>query len=326
MNLSKSLLAFSTLFFLTAGCTDKKANAEQPEKQKTYAEISVKEGGKWNERKYEGGTFKNVDSLWVPAQHTDHSFDIRYEGPGWESNKVGYRLYLDWRNAIDIFGKVTDTLVLANVGQDGFDSYHEMGNWGADILKVAKGLGIGSIGRVIDNEMYHFNEVDSTFAQLYNGSDRSEVKINYYGWKTNNEKTDLESVLSIFPDQRYTKHTIKSSEQIRGICTGIVKLNGLPVIKKISENKSWGYIATYGIQTLFNDNLGMAVFFKTETVEKTFEGPYDHLIEFKPAKEKVTFYFLGAWEKEAGGIKTKEEFIQYLDNNLKKLDESNELK
>lgn len=27
---------------------------------KTYAEISVKEGGKWEGRKYVGGTFKNV--------------------------------------------------------------------------------------------------------------------------------------------------------------------------------------------------------------------------------------------------------------------------
>ena len=43
------------------------------------------------------------------------------------------------------------------------------------------------------------------------------------------------------------------------------------------------------------------------------------------SKEKITFYFLGAWEKEVGGIKSKEEFIQYLDANLNKLNKSNKL-
>lgn len=325
MNLSKSLFVTASVCLL-ASCGATKQASLQSKNQKTYAEISIKEGGKWNGRKYEGGSFKNVANIDVPAEHTDHSWYIRYEGPGWESNKVGYRLYLDWRNAIDIYGKLTDTLVLPQVGQDGFDSYHKMDNWGADILKVAKGMGVGSIGRIVNNEMYHFKEVEATNAKVSNHKDRSEVKVNYTGWKTNNQKTNLESNLTIFPDERYTKHTIQSSELLDGICTGIVKLNNLPVIEKVSENKRWGYIATYGEQTLFKDNLGMAVFYEVETAEKPFEGPHDHLIQFKPSKNKITFYFLGAWEKEPNGIKNKEEFIRYLDANLNKLNQNNELK
>ena len=84
------------------------------------------------------GTFKNVTELKVPAEHTDHSWYIRYEGPGWESNKVGYRLYLDWRNCIDIFGKVTDSIILPKVGQDGFDSYHEKSRLGTRYFKSWK--------------------------------------------------------------------------------------------------------------------------------------------------------------------------------------------
>jgi len=51
-------------------------------KSGAYAEISIKEGGKWEGRKYIGGTFKNVESVKLAPEHTDHSFDIRYEGPG----------------------------------------------------------------------------------------------------------------------------------------------------------------------------------------------------------------------------------------------------
>jgi len=97
---------------------------------KSYAEISIAEGGKWvdgsrGHKEYLDGTFKNVESLQVPEEHTDHTWFIRYEGPGWENSQIGYRLYLDWRNAIDIFGKKVDTLVLPFIGQKGFDSYHE---------------------------------------------------------------------------------------------------------------------------------------------------------------------------------------------------------
>ena len=93
----------------------------QPSKnQKTQAYLGLKEGGEWkwvtkangNEQyEYQGGVFKPVQSLKVDEKHTDHSFDIQFEGPGWESDKIGYRLYLDWRNAIDIFGKKTNKMV-----------------------------------------------------------------------------------------------------------------------------------------------------------------------------------------------------------------------
>lgn len=297
------------------------------ETAKTYAEISIKEGGYWEGREYIDGTFKNVTELKVPAEHTDHSWYIRYEGPGWESNKVAYRLYLDWRNCIDVFGKVTDSIILPKVGQDGFDSYHEISNWGMDILKAGKGLGIGSIGRWANNEVLHFKEVDSTFAKVENSIDKSAVIVDYYGWKTANDVIDLHQILSIKPENRYTKHTIKPSKEIEGICTGIVK-HGVNYFAKKSDNKKWGYIATYGIQTLAAepDNLGMAIFYEVETVKEVTEWEHDHLLVFNPSTSEVSFYFLGAWQQEKDGIKTEAEFLSYLDGLLNELNANNSLK
>ena len=304
------------------------ANAQEKstsKSNKTYAEISVKEGGKWVGRKYEGGTFKNVTSLKVPKSHWDHSFFIRYEGPGWESNKVGYRLYLDWRNAIDIFGKVSDTMVLSKVGQDGFESYHHMSSWGMDILKAGKGLGIGAIARYSGTEVLRFKEVDSTFARVENDKKLSTVIVNYNGWKTADDKIDFESKLSIAPNERHTKHTIKASQKIDGICTGIVKFDKVNLVKKVSANKKWAYIATYDKQTLVPDNLGMAIFYEVATVQDQITSQYDHLLLFKPTTAPVSFYFLGAWEQEKDGIKTREAFYKYLDKKLKELNKSNKI-
>lgn len=292
---------------------------------KTYAEISVKEGGKWEGRKYIGGTFKNVQKLKLAPEHTDHSFDIRYEGPGWESNKIGYRLYLDWRNAIDIFGKKSEAIVLPKVGQDGFDSYHEMSDWGADILKAGKGIGIGSIDRYLNNERLHFYEVDSTIVTVSNTNKSSVVKVNYFGWKTASDKINFTSELTIKPNQRYTQHTIHSSKAIEGICTGIVKQKNTELFKKESTNKKWAYLATFGTQSLVPDKLGMAIFYQINTIQTEVDAEFDHLLIFKPTKRIVDFYFLGAWEQEPNGIRMKEEFLSFLDEKLKLLEKNNKL-
>lgn len=320
----KAIITISSVLLLSFTAVN--AQKYDVKTAKTYAEISVKTDGKWEDRKYIGGTtFNNVDKLKLAPEHTDHSFDIRYEGPGWESNKIGYRLYLDWRNAIDIFGKKTSAMVLPQVGQDNFDSYHEMSDWGADILKAGKGIGIGSIDRYLNNEKLHFREVDSTIATVANKTNESTVKVNYYGWKTASDKIDFTSELTIKPDQLYTKHTIHASKEIQGICTGIVKQKNTVVLKKESKNKKWAYIATYGTQSLVPDKLGMAIFYEVKTTESVVETELDHLVVFKPSTKTNSFYLLGAWEQEKDGIKSQEEFVKYLDQKLEELNKKGKI-
>jgi len=322
MKTTKIIAAVALFGFVSCQVQNKKNTDKN---SGAYAEISVKGGGHWEGRKYIGGTFKNVQSMKMAPEHTDHSFDIRYEGPGFENKHIAYRLYLDWRNAIDLFGKYSDTIVLPKVGLDGFDSYHEKCEWGSDILKAGKAMGIGSLGRYVNKKVLHFNEVDSTFVKIENQAKFSSAHVNYFGWKTANDKIDLKSILTVVPEERFVKHSITPSKNIEGICTGIVKLQKLPLITKESDTKKWGYIATYGPQSMFSDNLGLAVFYETATVESSIEGVDDHLIVFKPTLKPIVYYFLGAWEKEKNAIKNQEEFIKYLDQKLALLNKKNKL-
>lgn len=329
MKLQWNPFILAALVLFTFSCKENKEEKNQEEtvesqnsfSGETYAEISIKKGGEWQGKEYVGGTFENVDEVTLPDTHTDHSYYIRYEGPGWENRQVGYRLYLDWRNAIDVFGKKTDTLVLHQVGQDGFDSYHEEADWGLDILKAGKSLGIGSYGRYMNDTVAHFRNVESTRAQVSNSEGSSQVKIEYSGWATGNDTIDLASTLSIYPIDRFTKAELDPSKAIDGLATGIVKFDGIGLKQKQSENGEWGYIATYGTQTLVNDQdkLGMAIFYKTGEVKEVVEGPHDHLIIFNETEEPVTYYFLAAWEQEPGGITSEEQFIQDIDSKLQTL-------
>jgi len=134
------------------------------------------------------------------------------------------------------------------VGQDGFDSYHEEADWGLDILKAGKSMGIGGYGRYMNDTVAHFRNVENTRAKVNNSDNSSSVEITYEGWTTGNETINLDAKLSIFPEGRYTKAELTPSKEIEGLTTGIVK-HGPELISKKSDNGKWAYIATYGAQT-----------------------------------------------------------------------------
>jgi hypothetical protein len=289
--------------------------------KRTQAELSHKVGGQFVDRKYEGGDFQNVQYLRVPPEHTDHSLFIRYEGPGWESDKVGYRFYLDWRNAADIFGKKVPAMVLQNVGLDGFDSYHEMSDWGMDILKVGESLGIGSIGMWNRDKANRVSATDSVTCEIAaNGPVYSQVRTQYFGWEVDGKKYDLTSNLSITAGSRLTRHELQITGSPENLCTGIVKHPEVSLLKSSGNINNWTYLATYGKQSLADDNLGMAVLYKTADLIEVREDSNSHVIVLKPTGGNLEYYFLAAWEKEPGGIQTEAQFVQYLENVIAGLD------
>jgi hypothetical protein len=297
--------------------------------KRTQAELSIKEGGEWKivtkdngkqQNEYEGGSFINVSELRVPDEHTDHSFYIRYEGPGWESDKIAYRFYLDWRNAIDLFGKKTPEMVLQNVGQDGFESYHSESDWGMDVLKVGASLGLGTFGWWDGSRAQRVEKTDSIFCKISeNGILESEITTYYYGWKDAGYPIQLTSVLSIQAGSRLTRVDLILSDSLSNLCTGIVKLDAGELIKGKTVNTHWSYIATFGMQSLNNDNLGLVIFYQTEDLLEITDDSQSHVLVLRPENKHVSYYLAATWEKDSEGIKTKEDFIQYLDKTLETL-------
>lgn len=287
-------------------------------KKRTQAEISHKINGEWEGREYQGGEFKNVEFLQVPPEHTDHSWFIRYEGPGWESDLVGYRFYLDWRNATDIFGKKTTDLVLQGVGQDGFDSYHEPADWGMDVLKVGESLGLGALGTWFEGKALRVEKTDSITCQIVkNGVIESKVQTKYYGWKVGDVSTDVTSGLSIQAGSRITRHDVSLSQPLPNLCSGIVKHENGSLFQQ--ENGTWGYIATWGKQSLADDHLGMAVLYNKANLIRITEDEHSHVVVLSTPDNNLTYYFLAAWEQETNGIQTEEAFKKYLDQVLLEL-------
>lgn len=281
-----------------------------------HAELWKKTEGQFIDRKYvSNDPFVEVDSVRVPDGNTDNAFFFKYEGPGWESNLVGYRFYLDWRNANDIFGKRTENMVLENAGMNDYDSYHNLQDWGMDIFKVGASLGIGSIGYWNGKSAERVAETDSVICKiLAKGPIRAMIQTNYYGWQTTDFKTNFTSYLSIDANSRLTKQVLLFDKAPANICTGIIKDTTCQQIKIVDGN--WTAIGDWGKQSLNKDNLGLVIFVKNSSIIDFKTDNINDIVVIKPENNQAMWYFGAAWELETNGIKTIEQFKAYISSQL----------
>lgn len=282
---------------------------------RTHAEVSIKEGGEWQDKKYVGGTFKSVDHVTAPPQCTDHSEYIRYEGPGIESDLVGYRIYLDWRNGFDIYGKKTPEMVLQNVGLDGYESYHEMSDWGADILKVGESLGIGGFGYWDDTKTVLVSDVKERSTTIRSdGPIHSSFDIEYKGWNTGTATVDVTGTFSMHAGSPMVDVTLQTSAPLDNLAIGLVTHPAAEVMMGDLDitGQAWSYMATFGKQTLFDDNLGMVVLFKRNNLVQQTQDESSQVLVMRPSGKELTYAFGALWSGQVGGVQTREDLEAFL--------------
>lgn len=292
-------------------------------KQRVHAEISEKRDYKLVDGVYTGGKFVPVKRTKIPKGHIDHNLYYKCEGPCWESEKVAYRFYIDQRNATDIYGKKVSEMVLPNVGHTynkfGNEMYHTMQDWGMDIFKVGNSLGMGSFAALVDGKVEMLTKRDSVICTITNdGPIYASVNTKYYGWEFGNQKIEIiDATHSIVAGSRLTKCNVSISGNYYTYCTGIAKHNGTEFTKSNNKN-GWNYIALWGNQTSVNDNLGIALFYNNLNSTIT-EDELSYIVSLKPNDGKIKYYYAACWEQELNGIKTEEKFIEYLNEEIVKL-------
>ncbi len=296
-------------------------------KKLTQAVLGMKVDYKKVNGYYTGGKFVDVDSTTVPKDHFAHDALYRIEGPGWESDKIVYRFYLDSRNRNDIFGKKIDGLVLQKLGindlvSNSKESYTRMLDWGMDIYKVGESLGIGSIAMWNGTGPVTVSDVRRVKCYVSeNGPILSGIYTKYTGWKVSGNAYELYSHLTISAGSRLTKVDLRIKGKPSQLCTGLAIHDGCDFIKSTSTSTSgWKYIALYGKQSLSGDNLGTAVFYRASDEVKLTEDSLSTMVVLRPDGGKLTYYFGAAWEEEPGGIRNEKEFRKYLQETVMKLD------
>ena len=239
---------------------------------------------------------------------------VAYEGPGWESDRVGYRLYLDGRNAIDIFGKRSPELVLSSVGRG--DDYHAMADWGMDILKVGNSLGAGGFGVLREGAATQIGDAESYIAEVVEDTnDMAHLRVTHM--KSEACGGDVVADYVIKGGSRLT------DVRISGDCD-LPYVAGIVIHPETESFQApggdWSVIGQVGQQTLSDDNLGMAIFYRTADVERVGKDSDDYYIVFKSGVEPN--YILGAaWQQEAVDDSSEDAFALWAAKTIRALNE-----
>jgi len=189
-----------------------------------------------------------------------------------------------------------------------------MADWGVDVLKVGSSLGIGSPAFWDGEKAVRIEKTDSISCELKNQKRFSEVTIKHFGWQVNKLITDVISSLEIEENSYLTKYNIKLSNDLPNITTGIVK-HPEAEIQVIEDIKpGWDCLASFGVQTLQEDELGMCILYRADDLIEISEDEHSHVVILKPENKELTYYFGAAWNKDQSGVKSMDDFKSLLDD------------
>ena len=289
---------------------------------RAHAEVSHKVDGHWEGRRYIGGEWLSVDVLTPPAQHTDHSEFVRYEGPGIESDKIGYRVYLDERNGFDIFGKRSPELALHQVGLEDFEAYHHPADWGMDVLKVGDSLGMGGFAAWLGDSWLPVSAVSGWTTTIEaDGPLEASFTTRYHDWTLPEQITQLQSRLTMNGGSRLVHVELNADNMPERMAAGLVKHADTKLLQGSLDitGQAWSYLATWGAQSLDGGNLGMAVFVRRKDVQQFAEDDNNQLVVLKPHGDKLDYYFAASWDKEPDGITSEAAFQTWLEQTAERL-------
>ncbi len=236
-----------------------------------------------------------------------------FEGPGWESDMVAFRLYWDERNASDVFCKTTPTLSLENLARSDVN-YHHLTPWGMDVLKVKTAVGIGGFGAWIDGKVEKVSDAKREFRVVSNGPHRAVCDLIYTDWNAGGRTLEMTARMKISGGQDYADCELflkaADGKPLPELIAGFVKHTSETELLQddgVVMVGRWGNQALGADGLLMGGNLGLSVMAEPQDVVRIAEDDVNHLIILKPA-DKTSFRYFVDWYKDPQPAKTAHEF------------------
>src|SRR5260370_22896726 len=201
---------------------------------------------------------------------TAMKFATRYEGLGWESEDIAWRIYFDKRNAIDIYGKRRPGLYLDMFAAPEY-VYHLESPMGRDIFKVDPTLGVASVAAIVNGKAMPVADVaERKWRVLASGPVRSIGEYEFKGWKIDGKTIDMVSRFTQWAGEHGFHHRITVSDGTGlELAAALPKKPGIePLMTSLGRNMlavvTWGHQVVIpgtkaGTTELPHDDLGLAL-------------------------------------------------------------------
>jgi hypothetical protein len=273
----------------------------------------------------------------------------KYDGMGWENERIAWRLYNDKRNAVDLFGKRKHELAL-DFWTKLETKYQNETPLGRDILYNGDAIGPGAIAAWVDGKLVKVAQVDKREPKIRSdGPVRSVIDFTFTGWKvTENKTVDLKTRATIWAGEHGFWHELdaKGADGLQFVTALPVKEN---VERSLKQTPAGVYLTTWGHQVVIegpqqkpslpDQVLGMAVLMpgaKGAAVKGPQSKSDDLLLIPVTPKDGTTharFYVAAGWDQEApdadagvdgslrmpAAVKSFDAWQKYLDNLLEQI-------
>jgi len=258
-----------------------------------------------------------------------------YEGIGWESELIAYRVYPDYRNSISVFGKQEPVLSLDKfAASTGGKGYNYLEAWGVNVLEGGKSVGCGGFGlwyeskllKPLDISRSSFPMPDNMIARytrvVADGPIRSVAQVIFDKWRVGDETLKVTATYSIFAGQRWTRNHIKieGADGPTKVAAGLTKSEAATLMRD-EEN---GFFYTWGPQSHRDkpDDLGIALIYPTENLDSFHEDDISdaYLAVLNPgADNEIVYWSLAAWSSGELGIKKDRAFAELVLSAARKI-------
>lgn len=280
---------------------------------------------------------KHPDVLRVEALGKSNIFnDIYMHGVTVESELVGYRIYFDHRQNIDLYGKKHRRIELPQT--QFYTSAEQLnGGYGVDVLWAGNAIGCGSLKDWQLGMPTNWNDVAVRGQRVVTtGPLRTVVEVYDLGVKADGGDTyDMHQYYSLCAGHRdmQVDVTLKSSQgkafvEEKRFCTGVQKVGVTADEATRKGHKSQGFVKEDGLAASWGcdypdmgkkqlwapEPVGLAVYVPKEYVFDTQEDDLNYLYVLKAdQQQRIRYYVSFCADKEERGYHTAEEWFESLE-------------
>ena len=261
------------------------------------------------------GVYVARETVEVPTGLLPQNKWVMFEGPVLENDRIAYRFYMDARHRFDIYGKRVPVLVMDTVGWD----YHDVTDWGADILKVGESLGFGSPGVLVGDSLYTLSDARRKVVTVTSaGGDVASLRTTFEDLRIGDQRIDLTQDWRLAAGDYGAELTLAVTKGVlpkgAAFATGLNKLGPPPETMDVGACRA---LYTYGAQSYHGEDLGMAVLAKAEYRPQQGDHRLSHLLVFGADLQKVSYKMLAGWSRGTEAIDTPEKFVALVQNECR---------
>ncbi len=240
-------------------------------------------------------------------------------GPVFESELVGYRIYFDNRQSLDLYGKIKQRIELPTTRFHTTDAQLAEG-YGADVLWAGKTVSLGSF-RGWDADKKEPLYVDSVKTRQESlraaGPVRTIIEVKDYDWLYDNHFLTMTQYYTLWAGHRDVKVEVHFEDKLTNetFCTGVQKLE--TDISGFLDGKkgiagSWGTNQPEKGKKIF-ETVGLGIYVPTYYIKDSREDGGNYLFNIgNDGDNEIHYYITFCNQKEENGWKTNKEWFSHV--------------